>query len=160
MTAAENKEFMDAIFDIAEDALQLETAADRVRCCEWVRKLVSLPDDNLESAKMRNEYIQYLRIMVRFGFLHGIFLKSPPPGEMRPLAESLGVVISKSVPDLPSVGPIAPFLAQQSPDGRAYLSIKKIPERGIFCYMAVAPEIIFEEKERPKKQGVNSPNGH
>ncbi|XP_075231816.1 uncharacterized protein LOC142330459 [Lycorma delicatula] len=89
--------------------------------------------------------------MVRFGFLHGIFLKAPPEGEIRPLAENLGANITKSIPDLPPVGPISPYLAQQSPDGRAYVSIKRIPERGIFCYMAVTPDISFEASAQRKK---------
>lgn len=33
--------------------------------------------------------------MVRFGFLHGIFLKPPPEGEVRPLAENLVITIIK-----------------------------------------------------------------
>lgn len=51
---------------------------DRVRCTEWLHKLVMLPDDSLENIKIRNEYAQYLRIMIRAGVLHGLFAESPP----------------------------------------------------------------------------------
>lgn len=51
---------------------------DRVRCTEWVHKLAMLPDDSLENIKIRNDYAQYLRIMLRAGVLHGIFSNSPP----------------------------------------------------------------------------------
>lgn len=37
-----------------------------------------LADDSLENIKIRNEYAQYLRIMLRAGVLHGIFANSPP----------------------------------------------------------------------------------
>lgn len=37
-----------------------------------------LPDDSLENIKIRNDYAQYLRIMIRAGVLHGIFSDSPP----------------------------------------------------------------------------------
>lgn len=52
--------------------------ADRVRCTEWVHKLVMLSDDSLENIKIRNDYAQYLRIMLRAGVLHGIFSDNPP----------------------------------------------------------------------------------
>lgn len=37
-----------------------------------------LPDDSLENIKIRNDYAQYLRIMLRAGVLHGVFSDSPP----------------------------------------------------------------------------------
>jgi len=37
-----------------------------------------LSDDSLENIKIRNDYAQYLRIMLRAGILHGIFSNSPP----------------------------------------------------------------------------------
>ncbi|KAJ8939649.1 hypothetical protein NQ318_012082, partial [Aromia moschata] len=46
---------------------------DRVRCVEWARKLASLSDDDLEACKLKNEYVQLLRIQVRNKFLHGPF---------------------------------------------------------------------------------------
>lgn len=71
---------------------------DRVRCSEWARKLSSLPDDNLETSKLRNEYAQFLRIQVRNSFLHGPF-KQPPPenSPLCPLAECLGNMMADQV---------------------------------------------------------------
>lgn len=37
-----------------------------------------LSDDSLENIKIRNDYAQNLRIMLRAGVLHGIFSNSPP----------------------------------------------------------------------------------
>lgn len=58
--------------------MNLLSFLDRVRCTEWVHKLVMLSDDSLENIKIRNDYAQYLRIMLRAGVLHGIFSDSPP----------------------------------------------------------------------------------
>lgn len=61
---------------------------DRVRCTEWVHKLIMLPDDSLENIKIRNDYAQYLRIMLRGGVLHGLFSNSPPVALM-PFPEAM-----------------------------------------------------------------------
>ncbi|KAL1130764.1 hypothetical protein AAG570_012005, partial [Ranatra chinensis] len=114
--------------------------SDRVRCCEWVRKLSSIRDDSVENCKLKNDYIQYLRIIVKTGFLHGIFLKPPPKGDLRPLPEALGRHMAKSIPELQEFGPLAPYASQTSPDGRAYVSIKRLPGYGVFCYLAVTPD--------------------
>ncbi|KAK9500357.1 hypothetical protein O3M35_001637 [Rhynocoris fuscipes] len=136
----DKKEFKNAVRDIACSAIFLESEFDRVRCCEWVRKLTSLSSDDVESAKLKNDYIQYLRLSVRAGILHSIFLQNPPSGDLRPLAEALGTTFANSIPSLPEMGPIAPYLTHKSPDGRAYISIKSIPGNGVLCYMAVGPE--------------------
>lgn len=60
-----------------------------MRCCEWVRKLTSISSNDVEAAKLKNDYIQYLRLIVRGGILHSIFLKNPPSGDLKPLAEVL-----------------------------------------------------------------------
>lgn len=71
---------------------------DRVRCSEWLRKLSSLKDDNLETAKIRNEYIQYLKIQVRNRFLHGPFTKPPPEDPyICPLPELLANNLAEQV---------------------------------------------------------------
>ena len=44
------------------------------------------------------------------------------------------------IPDLPRAGQISPTVIHKSPDGRAYVSIKKVPGNGVLCYMAVAPD--------------------
>lgn len=70
---------------------------DRVRCSEWVKKLVGLPDDNLEMAKIRNEYIQFLRIQVRNKFLHGPFTELPPANDLCPFSEFIGNMLAEQV---------------------------------------------------------------
>ncbi|KAF6200706.1 hypothetical protein GE061_005150, partial [Apolygus lucorum] len=112
----------------------------RVRCCEWVRRLSLLPNTDFENAKLRNDYVQLLRIIVRSGVLHGIFLDTPPSGNLKPLSEAVGSNIIKNIPHMSPVGPIAPFICHKSPDGRAYISIKRVPGNGILCYMAASPD--------------------
>lgn len=69
-----------------------------MRCIQWVKKLSQLPSDDLELGKIRNEYIQLLRIQVQNRFLHGIFKGYPPDSEkLTPLAEVLGNNIAKQV---------------------------------------------------------------
>lgn len=71
---------------------------DRVRCSQWAKKLAQMPADNLEIGKIRNEYLQLLRIQVRNQYLHGIFKDSPPETDkIAPLAEVLGNNIAKQV---------------------------------------------------------------
>jgi len=50
--------------------------------------MVMLSDDSLENIKIRNDYAQYLRIMLRAGVLHGIFSNSPP-ATLMPFAEAM-----------------------------------------------------------------------
>lgn len=73
--------------------------ADRVRCAEWVRKLISLSEDNLETAKIRNEYAQLLRIQVRNRLIHGPFASPPPDSHIGlcSLPEALGAMIGQQV---------------------------------------------------------------
>ncbi|XP_073974365.1 uncharacterized protein isoform X1 [Rhodnius prolixus] len=136
----DQNELKNAVRDIACSAMFLESEFDRVRCCEWVRKLTSISSNDVEAAKLKNDYIQYLRLIVRGGILHSIFLKNPPSGDLKPLAEVLGATLANNIPTLPEMGPIAPYLTHKSPDGRAYISIKSIPGNGVFCYMAVGPD--------------------
>lgn len=57
-----------------------------------------MPADDLEVAKIRNEYIQLLRIQVRHKYLHGIYKESPPDADrIAPLGEVLGNNIAKQV---------------------------------------------------------------
>lgn len=57
-----------------------------------------MPSDNLEISKIRNEYLQLLRIQVRNRYLHGIFKDYPPDTDkIAPLAEVLGNNIARQV---------------------------------------------------------------
>lgn len=113
--------------------------SDRIRCVEWVRKLIGLPNDNFNAIKIRNEYAQFLRIQVCNGFLHPPFLCEPPLDALVSLPERLGNLMAKHIPHLPRAGPIAPVVQHKSPDGRAYISTKQIPG-GVLCYLAVSPD--------------------
>lgn len=69
-----------------------------MRCAQWVKKLSQIPDEDLEFARIRNEYAQLLRIQVRHDYIHGIFKSIPPDSlNLAPLAESLGNTITKKV---------------------------------------------------------------
>ncbi|KAJ8977762.1 hypothetical protein NQ317_001126 [Molorchus minor] len=118
MGARDSVEFTNALGDVAQYSHMLESPFDRVRCVEWTRKLASLPDDCLESCKIKNEYLQLLRIQVRNKFLHGPFV-TPPPEDQKlcTLSECLGNLMAKQIPYLPRVGPISPILHHKSPDG-------------------------------------------
>ncbi|XP_044759321.1 uncharacterized protein LOC123317036 [Coccinella septempunctata] len=142
MSGRENAEFKNALRDIATHAHFLSSPFDRVRCAEWVRKLISLPDDNLDTAKIRNEYAQLLRIQVRNRLIHGPFASPPPDSNVGlcSLPEALGSMIGQQIPFLPRTGRIQPVLHHKSPDGRAYISAKQIPGGGVFVYMAVSPD--------------------
>ncbi|XP_050298520.1 uncharacterized protein LOC126737582 [Anthonomus grandis grandis] len=140
MGSKDAEEFRDALRDISAHMVKLDCPFDRVRCAEWCRKLASLPDDNLESSKIKNEYAQFLRIQVRNKCLHGPYEHPPPENALCPLSECLGNLICKEVPFLPKMGPISPVLHHKSPDGRAYVSVKQVPGGGVLCYMAVSPD--------------------
>lgn len=132
---------------------------DRVRIVEWTRRLAGIPDDTIDDAKNRNDYIQLLKIMTRGGRVHGIFHQSPPIPEIPPLAETMANVFSEHCPELPRAGPIEPIISRKTPDGRAYLAIRKIPDRGVLCYMAVnsdEPEPSNEEQDDDEEDDENT----
>ncbi|XP_022173438.1 uncharacterized protein LOC111035915 [Myzus persicae] len=138
MSLKYNEEFKYALRDIANNSFKLENQFDRVRCTEWVHKLVMLSDDSLENIKIRNDYAQYLRIMLRAGVLHGIFSNSPP-STLMPFPEAMGKLVASKVTSLPPMGPINVYMKHWSPDGRAYVAIKPIPGKGVLTYLSVTP---------------------
>ncbi|XP_014262547.1 uncharacterized protein LOC106674393 [Cimex lectularius] len=133
-------EFQYAVREICSKVIFLKSHFDRVKVTEWVRKLATIPTTTFEQTKLRNDYIQLLRITVLSGILHGIFVHNPPSGELPPLAEAVGAEVVRHIPKLAEVGPIAPFMCHKSPDGKAIVSIKKLSDEGVMCYLAVAPE--------------------
>ena len=78
--------------------------------------------------------------MMRGGRIHGIFHKSLPATDLPPLGEAMANIFTDLCPELPRAGPIEPIISRKTPDGCAYLSIRKIPNRGILCYLAVSPD--------------------
>ncbi|XP_071445050.1 uncharacterized protein [Hetaerina americana] len=140
----DQEEFAHAIRDITREALHLESIHDRVRCIAWIEKLIDIPDRENGLTKLKNDYIQYLRLMVKGRQLHGPFIHMPPDNDLVPLPEKLGNEMSETIPELPRMGPIAPIITHQSKDGRAHLSAQRIPGGGIFCYLAVSPDAFTE----------------
>lgn len=78
--------------------------------------------------------------MVRGGRIHGIFLDPPPIDEIPPLAEAMCNFLCKKCKDLPNAGPLEPTISRQTPDGCAHISLRKIENKGILCYLAVSPD--------------------
>ncbi|KAG8234209.1 hypothetical protein J437_LFUL013806 [Ladona fulva] len=109
-------------------------------CTEWICKLLEMSGDEKDMIKIKNDYIQYLKIMVGEAVLHGPFTHMPPELYLLPLPEYLGKLMKDSIPELPRNGPIAPVISHSSQDGRACLSAQKIPGGGMFFYMAVSPD--------------------
>lgn len=115
---------------------------DRVRVMQWLKRLRDQNDRSLDTCLTRNQYVQALRIMLSHNpaMFCRPFKEPPPEDELTPLLEALSNSMHAVVPDLPKCGPLKPILFHRSADHRAYLSIKRCPEGGVFCYMAVAPE--------------------
>lgn len=145
----DNYEFDEALREITITAPKsLNSPYDRVRIMEWMKKLCDLPRDNAENPRIRNEYIQYLRTQLNNPQVHLLrpFKNRPPKStNLTPLPELLGNIISEECPNLPKTGPIQPIICHKTEDGKAILSVKRCPEGGIFCYMAVSPTSMFEQ---------------
>lgn len=114
---------------------------DRVRVCEWMRKLRDLRSDKYEEAKMKNEFMQFLRVNLA-GDYHVLTkpFSLPPPANLIPFAECICNKTCDSIPDLPRCGKLQPILCHKSDDNRAFMCVKRTPDNGILCYMAVAPD--------------------
>lgn len=73
---------------------------------EWVNKLSEMRPRTLEICRIRNEYAQYLRIMMDSNPVHLLrpFKEPPPTGAITPLPELLGNLIMEACPELPRTG--------------------------------------------------------
>lgn len=120
---------------------RFSTYIDRIRVCEWLRKLKELKNDKYEDARMKNEYIQYMRMNLagEYKILKKPF-SLPPPENLVPFAECIANLTCNAIPDLPRCGRIQPILCHKSDDNRAWMCVKRTPDNGILCYMAVAPD--------------------
>ena len=133
-SCGDDAEFQAAMRALAHEAPLLDSPEARVRVAEWARTLHHVPDRAVAA-----ETLQYLRLMVRHGVLHGPFLHPPPPPErVAPLAEALCNELA-ALAGLPRAGPMRPLLSHRTPDGSAYLAAQELPGRGLFCYLAVSP---------------------
>lgn len=121
---------------MASYSVGMSAPASRVNLAEWVRRLGERDLD----AVLRHEYVNYLRILVRNGVLHGPFRRPPPPAALlAPLGETLCNDMCDKIPELPRAGAMQPYLMHRTADGAAYLAAKSIPGKGVFCYVAVNP---------------------
>ncbi|KAF7384908.1 hypothetical protein V1477_000208 [Vespula maculifrons] len=150
MTKVYNTEFKEALREIAQRVAYFNSPHDRVRIVEWSRRLAGIPDESDEGIKNRNDYVQLLKIMTRGGRLHGIFLDPPPDNDEIPsLAESMCNFLCSKCKDLPNAGPLEPIISRKTPDGCAYISLRKIENKGILCYLAVSPDgLTMPKKEQ------------
>jgi hypothetical protein len=116
---------------------------DRVQVCEWMRKLKALQNSSFAEAKMKNEYMQYLRMSLtgQYCVLTKPF-STPPPEKLIPFGEYIANKTCDAIPEMPRCGKIQPILCHKSDDNRAFMCIERTPENGILCYMAVAPDSI------------------
>lgn len=70
-----------------------------------MRKLRGLRSDKYEEAKMKNEYMQFLRVSLA-GEYHVLMkpFSLPPPENLIPLAECIANKTADAIPDLPRCG--------------------------------------------------------
>lgn len=129
-------------FTSLKNYIERRLFSDRALTIQWLKRLRDQNDRSLESCMIRNQYAEALRIMVDNTPVTFCmpFKEEPPKDELTPLLEALSNSMHNVVPDLPKCGPLKPILFHRSADHRAYMNIKRCPDGGIFCYMAVAPE--------------------
>lgn len=90
---------------------------------------------------MKNEYMQYLRVTLSGDyFILKKPFSSPPPKKLVSFAECVANKTCDLIPNIPRCGKIQPILCHKSEDNRAYMCVKRTPDNGILCYMAVAPD--------------------
>lgn len=78
---------------------------ERVKLCQWLKKLSELRSDKLEDVKMKHEYMQYLRVSLQGDYK---LLTKPfndaPPDDLVPFAEMIANKTADSVPGVPRAG--------------------------------------------------------
>lgn len=91
---------------------------------------------------MKNEYMQFLRVNLagEYSILMKPFSLPPPTENLIPFAECIANKTCDAIPDLPRCGKIQPILCHKSDDNRAFMCVKRTPDNGILCYMAVTPD--------------------
>ncbi|CAD7083290.1 unnamed protein product [Hermetia illucens] len=100
-----NREFIEAVREIMYLAIKIDSPYDRVKVMHWVRRLREQDDTKLRAAQIRNEYAQYLRIMLSGETLYFCApFKKEPPEVLAPLPEALTNMMSEKCPDLPKTG--------------------------------------------------------
>lgn len=88
------------------DHWKLKISTDRVRLCQWLRKLAETRSDDPTGLHRRNEYMQFLRVMLQGNYhvLTKPFNNPPPDDLLVPLAECLANKCADAIPDTPRSG--------------------------------------------------------
>lgn len=78
---------------------------ERVKLCQWLRKISSLRVDHFETLKMKHEYLMYLKATLQgeYKVLTKPFNEHPPEN-LVPLAEMLSNKTADSIPGVPRAG--------------------------------------------------------
>lgn len=85
---------------------QFSIISERVRICLWIERLNMLRNDDLEQVRMKNEYIQYMRVCLQnnVGVLPAPFSSPPPQAVLVPLPELLANLTADAHPNIPRTG--------------------------------------------------------
>ena len=137
-----NEEFNNALDEIMFLASKLSNPYDRVRTLEWIRKITEHPKKKVRDAQYRNEYVQYLKIVLSppANFVKP-FNQPPPKTALTPFPELMGNLMSKDCEFLPKTGKLEPVVCHNSEDHRSCVTVKRDPKTGnCYCYMAVMPK--------------------
>lgn len=67
------------------------------------------------------------------------FKQFPPEGRVLPLSVYVGNMIAECSGQ-PRAGAMQPVIIHQTDDCKAFLTVKKCPDGGLYCYMSVTPE--------------------
>jgi hypothetical protein len=87
--------------------------------------------------------MQYLRVSLSGGY--AVLTKPfscPPPDKLVPFAECIANKTCDAIPEIPRCGAMQPILCHKSEDNRAFMCVKRTPDNGLLCYMAVAPNAL------------------
>lgn len=78
---------------------------ERVKMCQWLKKLSDYSTENIEGAQNVHSYIQYLRasLLGEYQVLVKPF-NSPPPERLVSFGESIANKVADAIPDIPRVG--------------------------------------------------------
>lgn len=81
---------------------------DRVKCVEWIRKLVPMVSETLKTVTLRNEYAQFMKIclMNESQVLSRPFSSFPPKEKLVPLPECLANLTADDCLNVPRTGEV------------------------------------------------------
>lgn len=99
-----------------------------------MQKLQSETSADLNEARCRNDFMQYLLIALENRKLEKPFNSAPADGDEK-LSELVHLLPeARKVPD---PAPDHADIFRKSPDGGEFLLRQPVPKSGVFCYMAI-----------------------